>query len=251
MERRALHSQRITFGTSNPAYSRGQLVRLQGESRRAVAILGGVDRSRISGISGGWETTFNLESEGDVRISCTFRLNQSPHYESDEISQAIISVDGQETVLAELTGDGNSGPQMSTGIQPFSLDIHLEAGDHTLILGGFNNLKNARNEETFASFDDVTVATLAPASEPVTRDLIVKGINFGKITVAPDGTVDDSEIEGVNKDLRVRPFFAEGSTISIREFVVGALNAEMGLEAPDPDLVAASSGSLVVTTGWE
>ena len=45
-------------------------------------------------------------------------------------------------------------------------------------------------------------------------------------------------VEGVDPDLRVRPFFAQGGTISIREFLVGAFNAEMGLESPDPDLLA-------------
>jgi hypothetical protein len=48
--------------------------------------------------------------------------------------------------------------------------------------------------------------------------------------------------------LRVKPFFAEGSTISMREFIVGALHAEMGLEASsDPDLTVASSGGRIVT----
>ena len=47
----------------------------------------------------------------------------------------------------------------------------------------------------------------------------------------------------MDADLRVKPFFAEGSTISLREFVVGALHNEMGLEASaDPDLLAASAG---------
>ena len=35
--------------------------------------------------------------------------------------------------------------------------------------------------------------------------------------------------DGVDPDLRVRPFFAQGGTISIREFLVGAFNAEMGM----------------------
>src|SRR5581483_9956273 len=53
---------------------------------------------------------------------------------------------------------------------------------------------------------------------------------------------------GVNTDLRVRPFFAQGGTISIREFIVGALHGEMGMEASsDPDLLAAHSGVRVVT----
>lgn len=51
----------------------------------------------------------------------------------------------------------------------------------------------------------------------------------------------------ITQDLRVRPFFAEGSTISIPEFVVGAFEAEMGLEAADPDLAAAAAGGDVTT----
>ncbi len=74
-----------------------------------------------------------------------------------------------------------------------------------------------------------------------------KQIDFGHIIARPDGTIDSSKVDGVNADLRVRPFFAEGGTISIREFVVGALNAEMGLESPDPLLLAASRGERVVT----
>lgn len=74
-----------------------------------------------------------------------------------------------------------------------------------------------------------------------------KQIDFGHIIARPDGTIDSSKVKGVNADLRVRPFFAEGGTISIREFVVGALNAEMGLESPDPLLLAASRGERVVT----
>jgi hypothetical protein len=74
-----------------------------------------------------------------------------------------------------------------------------------------------------------------------------KGIRYGFLTGQPDGSVDTSELEGVDPDLRVRPFFHHGGTISIREFVVGALRAEMGLEAVDPDLLAASRGGRVVT----
>ena len=51
----------------------------------------------------------------------------------------------------------------------------------------------------------------------------------------------------MDPDLRVRPFFAHGETISIREFVVGALNNEMGLQAVDPELLAAADGGRFVT----
>jgi len=81
----------------------------------------------------------------------------------------------------------------------------------------------------------------------VTRPLKSKGISYGSITAHADGAVDASLVRGVDADLRVRPFFAHGGTISIREFVVGAWNAEMGLQAADPDLAAAAAGRRVVT----
>ena len=83
--------------------------------------------------------------------------------------------------------------------------------------------------------------------QPVVRPLSSKGIRYGSIRALPNGTIDTSGVQGVNPDLRVRPFFAQGGTISIREFVVGAFNNEMVLEAFDPDLAAASAGGHVVT----
>ena len=53
------------------------------------------------------------------------------------------------------------------------------------------------------------------------------------ITAQPERHVRSPRgVVGVNPDLRVRPFFAQGGTISIREFLVGAFNAEMGLQSP-------------------
>jgi len=70
--------------------------------------------------------------------------------------------------------------------------------------------------------------------------LTAKGVNFGSITALPDGTFDTSHVVGVNPDLRVRPFFAEGREYSLRAFEAGAFNDEMGLQSPDPVLCAAT-----------
>ncbi len=95
---------------------------------------------------------------------------------------------------------------------------------------------------------DGAIALAQSERRPIKKNLVSKGINYGSITAHPDGSVDTSKVEGVDLDLRVRPFFAEGGTISIREFIVGALHNEMGLEASsDPDLLAASAGGRVVT----
>jgi mono/diheme cytochrome c family protein len=91
------------------------------------------------------------------------------------------------------------------------------------------------------------IVTAREQRRSIRRGLTSKGISYGQITVSPDGTVDTSGVIGVNPDLRVRPFFAQGGTISMREFLVGAFNAEMGIEAVDPDLQAAAGGGRVVT----
>jgi hypothetical protein len=95
---------------------------------------------------------------------------------------------------------------------------------------------------------DMAIRQAQQMKRPVSLRLISKGISYGSVTGNPDGSADLSKVQGVDSDLRVKPFFAEGSTISVREFIVGALHNEMGLEASaDPDLLAASAGGRVVT----
>ena len=94
---------------------------------------------------------------------------------------------------------------------------------------------------------DQAVAKAIATKRPVSAILSSKGISYGYVTASPTGSVDTSQVQGVNPDLRVRPFFAQGGTISIREFIVGALRNEMGLAAPDPDLATANAGGRVVT----
>jgi mono/diheme cytochrome c family protein len=91
------------------------------------------------------------------------------------------------------------------------------------------------------------IAEARSSGKSVTKPLTSKGINYGVITANPDATVDTSHIEGIDPDLRVRPFFHHGGTISIREFIAGALQAEMGLQAVDAELAHASRGGRIVT----
>jgi hypothetical protein len=94
---------------------------------------------------------------------------------------------------------------------------------------------------------DAALEQAVASQRPVRLTLKSKGIGYGWLTANPDGSIDASEVEGVDEDLRVKPFFAEGDAFSIRQFSVAALNAEMGLETPDPDLLAASQQQRVVT----
>jgi hypothetical protein len=61
------------------------------------------------------------------------------------------------------------------------------------------------------------------------RDLVSKGISFGRIVRRPDGTWDTAQVEGIPApglitsgqnppDLIIRPFHQAGNVISLRQF---------------------------------
>jgi hypothetical protein len=67
----------------------------------------------------------------------------------------------------------------------------------------------------------------------ITVALISKGIEFGTITVNPDGFVDSSAVEGVDPDLIIKPFHQSGVVRSIREFTVNGMNHHHGMQAEE------------------
>ena len=91
------------------------------------------------------------------------------------------------------------------------------------------------------------VARAKAAGSPVIVPLTSKGISYGSLAAAPDGRVDTSGVIGVDRDLRVRPFFAHGGTISLREFVIGAMQNEMGMQVVDAGVMKSSQGGVFVT----
>ena len=111
-------------------------------------------------------------------------------------------------------------------------------------------LKEMLADEITSDLRDLRAQALASARKsnaPVHVALTSKSVLYGTLTAMPNGIIDTSRVAGVDPDLRVRPFFAHGGKISIREFVVGALNDEMGLQAVDPELAAAKAGGRMVT----
>lgn len=149
------------------------------------------------------------------------------------LADSCASCHGRPRGAAGFGGDVFTRPDSRDAPHLFGLGLVEMLGDEIT-----RDLREIRN---------VAVAEAQTLGQPVTLPLASKGIQYGMITGIPDGTTDTSQVEGVNPDLRVRPFFHDGRTISIREFVVGAFNAEMGLESPDADLMAASGGADVLT----
>jgi hypothetical protein len=150
------------------------------------------------------------------------------------LSDSCASCHGRPRGSAGVGGDVVTRPDSRDSTHLFGLGLKEMLADEIT--------RDLRGIRTQALAD--AIATGNPVTEPLTS----KGIEFGSITANPDGSIDTSQVEGVNADLRVRPFFGEGKTISIREFVVGAFQGEMGLQAVDPDLAAAANNHQIITT---
>jgi len=60
-----------------------------------------------------------------------------------------------------------------------------------------------------------------------------KGISFGYLTAKPNGTIDTSEITGVDKDLVIKPFTQKGVVPSLRVFTNNAMNHHHGMQSSE------------------
>jgi hypothetical protein len=76
------------------------------------------------------------------------------------------------------------------------------------------------------------------------RDLVSKGISFGRIVRRPDGTWDTAQVEGIPApglitsgqnppDLIIRPFHQAGNVISLRQFTNNAFNHHHGIQSEE------------------
>ncbi len=77
------------------------------------------------------------------------------------------------------------------------------------------------------------VAAAALSGHDETRDLVAKGIAFGRVTAHANGTVDTSQVTGIDADLVVRPFHQKGVVVSLREFSNNAMNHHHGMQSTE------------------
>ena len=72
-------------------------------------------------MSGGWQLTFSVTTSGPYDLTLRYDLTQTRDYESDELSQVMVSIAGTPIAglgpdyLVELAGNGNGGSPLTTG----------------------------------------------------------------------------------------------------------------------------------------
>jgi len=163
-------------GTNQPSYAAGAHAPTEGFAGGGLKVtLGGINENDIVGMSGGWRRTFTLPAAGPTTVSFRYRLDQTPEYESDESSEVLLEVDALlagtngTDYVARLTGNGSGGTALTTGWQLVQIDLGtLQAGTHTLTIGGYNSKKTNNEESTVVLIDDlVLTSTAGSGSTPV------------------------------------------------------------------------------------
>lgn len=122
-------------------------------------------------------------------------------------------------------------------LHEFTNDISPETGNerNTLGMWGAGVIEMLAREMT-ADLHALRSQALDQARQsgrPVTVSLVTKGVSFGQLTARPDGSLDDRQVEGVDKDLIIKPFHQKGVVVSLRQFSVNAMNHHHGMQASE------------------
>jgi Ca2+-binding RTX toxin-like protein len=197
-------------GTAAPGYADGARIGAGGFSGGALRVyLGGLDNVVVNGMSGGWERQITLAEAGEVSVSFRYQLTHSGHHENDEYAEVMMSVDGvlygsgANDYIQRITGDGDGGPDQTTGWQSFTVDLGaLAAGNHTVAIGGYANRKTFNDEFAEVLIDDVTISNgaslivgagagvlandVTASGLPVSVTLL-SGPSGGSVSLAADG----------------------------------------------------------------
>ncbi len=135
-------------------------------------------------------------------------------------------------------GDFTANAFISEGFESVDFDtldpqFSNERGSLSLFGSGLVELLGREMTRDLRAERDKAVAAARKGGQPATVALSSKGVDFGKLTVMPDGLVDFSQLEGVDSDLIIRPFSQKGVFASLRQFAINAMNAHLGLEASE------------------
>jgi len=191
--------------TSQPGYADGGRTASGGFIGGALQItMGGIDSAYILDMSGGWRQDFVLSIPTEIVLSFRYKLIQAPDYEYDEMSQLLVSVDhilygkAANDYVVQIRGDGNGGISESTDWQFYEVNLGvLEAGNHTLTIGSYNNKKTYRNESTRVLIDDVLVKSLGKSNRaPYVDAGFDQTITLSDDSVPLDGTMTDDGLPG-------------------------------------------------------
>ena len=243
-------------GTVDPGFAEGSLDPTGGFDGGGLTVLVGGQSgfgNQTPASSGGWSRFFNLDDPATVTISLRYRLLFEGSHEDDEFGQALLELDGilygngPGNSLAQFTGDGNDGPDHDTGWQQATFNISLAAGNHTILLGAYNNKSSIGAETTQVWFDDVVIETPEIAIEPCGPGSSIEGTDLLSIaggTLAPGQTCSFS----VGVSLPVDTPF--GSYLNVTSRLTAEIAGESKVALPASDTLVVEPIPPIITKSF-
>jgi hypothetical protein len=120
---------------------------------------------------------------------------------------------------AYLDGDGDS--QLSA----------LERNPISLAGAGLVEILASEMSRDLQAVKAALIADATSAGASKRGELLTKGVSFGFLTARPDGSIDTSEIAGVDADLKVRPFGWKGNMATLRDAIEDELLIHHGMQS--------------------
>ena len=177
---------------------------------RPMATGNGVPTRRVLGTDPGFIRTSGPDSNSCAGCHIDPRTGGGGDFVANVFVLAQVRDPVVDSVGSEFSDERNTLGMMGSG------PIEMLAREMTVDLRAIRSSARADAEKS---------------GVPVLRDLVTKGVGFGRITAFPDGTFETRAVRGVDADLTVRPFHQKGVVVSLREFTVSAYNHHHGMQA--------------------
>jgi hypothetical protein len=110
-------------------------------------------------MSGGWKLSFNLNQQMDITVEFGYQFIIAPTYESNEFSDLIVSLDGNERQVTRVYG---KSPTLSISETSWSEEwLNVAEGIHEIIIGAYNNQKTTINEVTSLCLEHIKITAVS------------------------------------------------------------------------------------------
>src|SRR5262249_10629708 len=142
-------------------------------------------------------------------------------------------------------------------LDPVNDSVSAEFSDerNTLGMNGSGAIEILAREMTadLLALRQLAIEKARDAGRDLSVSVRTKGVHFGQLTARPDGTLDDSQVEGADPDLVIKPFHQKGVVNSVRVFTVNAFNHHHGMQAVERFGVGQKDnmGNLITTNDFD
>ena len=175
-------------GTPDPDFSSGEVDPTGGFRGGALRVQTGGQNFFANFFSpessGGWSREFTLEETALTTINFRYRLNVAGDFDNNEYGEAVLTVDGvrygdgPDNSLLRFNGSSDNQAASDSGWREASIEIPLNAGTHTLVIGAYANRTTSEAEIAQAWFDDLSIEVPEINIEPCGPGSSISGTNL-------------------------------------------------------------------------